>query len=168
MLLDALGRCSTPWQIFHGTAYNTMLFSSAGSFVFCFILCKTECTHHLTKELSLKEAGTVNKRAERRSELVFCPRGTGLWLCSCPPYSLMCGLGQATSLPTLHSTWKHLSPATQTPRPLQHGLFCCAFDTCLLNVSSWDLSVLDIQNKAKTSSTVSTGQGGNNQGTCYT
>lgn len=90
---DMLGRCITPWQIFHGMAYNTMHFFSAGSFVFCFILCKTECTHHLTKELRLKEAGTVNKCAARRCELVFCPQGTGLWLYSCPPYSLMCGLG---------------------------------------------------------------------------
>lgn len=92
---DVLGRCITHWQIFHGMAYNIMHFS-AGSFIFCFILCKTKCTHHLTKELSLKETATVNKCAERRCELVFCPQDTGLWLCSCPPSSLMCGLGRAT------------------------------------------------------------------------
>lgn len=93
-----------PWQIFHEMASNTMHFFSAGSFVFCFTACKTECTNHLTKELHLKEAVTVNKRAEKRCQLVFCPQRTGLGLYSCPPYGLMCGPGWATymSYASLH------------------------------------------------------------------
>lgn len=96
VVLDALGRCITPWQIFHGMAYKPTRFFSTASFVFCFPPRKRERTHHLTQELSLKEAGTVNKCAERRCELVFCPQGSGRWLYSCPPYSSTCGLGRAT------------------------------------------------------------------------